>query len=48
MKEKVILQKKNGKVYAYFLDKKHTMAKSSILEVKQDLEDGGYLVELKD
>ena len=50
MKEKIYLEKKDGKVIAYFVGNKAEAIAGSpnIIQVKKDLEEQGYIVELKE
>ena len=50
MKEKIYLEKKDGKIFAHFAGKwrKNITKESDILKVKKDLEEQGYIVELKE
>lgn len=45
MKEKIRIEKKKGKVLAYFMGKRHAMIKTDMEEVKRELEEEGYTVE---
>lgn len=49
MKEKIYLEKKNGKILAHFVGKTWYLVDSmTIQEAKKALEGDGYIVELKE
>jgi hypothetical protein len=46
MKEKALIEKKDGKVYVYFCGKKHKMLSSSIKQNEKILKESGIMYEL--
>lgn len=48
MREKVRIEKKNGKVFAYFMGKEHTMIETDIDKVAEDIRAEGKIVEYKE